>query len=255
VLLIRIISVWLLAALPAAAQRGTPNVTFGNIVINSADPAKSVAFWVDVIGMSTWSRGSLNGVSTLGALFLITPAAPSGPSAGSAIDHIGFKVPDLQAFVDKLAKTSYKSFRPTGDQLMIDGPDGVRVELAEDSSMYAPVEFDHIHFYTTRPADLQAWYAKVFGARPGGADQPNTSSISGVRLAVAHAESVSPTAGRAIDRIAFDIRNLESFCKKLAADGIKFDSPYQVLPDLKISAAFLTDPAGARIELTEGFPH
>ena len=74
-------------------------------------------------------------------------------------------------------------------------------------------------------------------------------------LSLAHADSVSPTAGRAIDHIAFEIKDLESFCKKLAADGIKFDSPYQVLPQLKLSTAFLTDPSGTRIELTEGLAH
>jgi catechol 2,3-dioxygenase-like lactoylglutathione lyase family enzyme len=253
--LLRIIAVWLLATLPAVAQRGAPGVTFGHIHINSADPDKAVAFWTDIIGMQTWSRDSLNGVSTLGVLILIARSAPSGPSAGSAIDHIGFKVPDLQPFIGKLAKTGYKSFQPAGDQLMIDGPDGVRIELAEDSSMYAPLQFDHIHLYTARPDDLRAWYAKVFGARPGGEDQPNTSHIAGAALSVTRADSVSPTAGRAIDHIAFEIKNLESFCKKLAADGIQLDSPYQALPQLKLSAAFLTDPSGARIELTEGLVH
>jgi catechol 2,3-dioxygenase-like lactoylglutathione lyase family enzyme len=253
--LLRIAAVCLLATLPAVAQRGVPNVIFGHIHINSADPEKTIAFWTDLIGASTWSRDSLNGVSTLGVLILIARNPPSGPSAGSAVDHIGFKVPDLQPFIGKLAKTNYKSFQPAGDRLMIDGPDGVRIELAEDSSMYAPLQFDHIHFYTTRPNDVQAWYAKLFGARPGGEDQPNALLIAGAVLSVAHADSVSPTAGRAIDHIAFEIKDLESFCKKLAADGIKFDSPYQVLPQLRISAAFLTDPSGARIELTEGLAH
>ena len=177
--MLRIIAVWLFAALAAVAQRDAPNVTFGHIHINSADPNKTIAFWTDVIGLSTWSRDSLNGVSTLGVLIVIARSAPSGPSAGSAIDHIGFKVPDLRPFIGKLANTNYKSFQPAGDQLMIDGPDGVRIELAEDSSVYAPLQFDHIHFYTTRPNDVQAWYAKVFGARSGGEDQPHTSLIVG----------------------------------------------------------------------------
>jgi hypothetical protein len=64
-----------------------------------------------------------------------------------------------------------------------------------------------------------------------------------------------PSAGRAIDRIAFEIKDLECFCKKLSDAGIKFDSPYQVVPQLKLSAAFLADPSGARIELTEGLAH
>jgi catechol 2,3-dioxygenase-like lactoylglutathione lyase family enzyme len=253
--LLRIIAVWLLAILPAVAQRGGPNVTFGHIHINSADPDRTIAFWTDIIGSSTWSRDSLNGVGTLGLLILISPTAPSGPSAGSAIDHIGFKVPDLEPFIIKLAKTSYKSFRPADGQLMIDGPDGVRIELAEDSSMYAPLQFDHIHFYTTRPNDVQDWYSMLFGARPGGEDHPNASFTVSAAFSVAHADSVSPSAGRAIDHIAFEIKNLESFCKKLAAEGVKFDSPYQVLPQLKLSAAFLTDPSGVRIELTEGLAY
>jgi catechol 2,3-dioxygenase-like lactoylglutathione lyase family enzyme len=253
--LLRIVVVWLLAILPAIAQRGVPNVTFGHIHINSADPDKTIVFWTDIIGLSTWSRDTLKGVSTVGVLILITRTAPSGPSAGSAIDHIGFKVPDLEPFNSRLAKTGYKSFQPAGDRLMIDGPDGVRIELTEDSSMYNPLQFDHIHFYTTRPNEVQAWYAKLFGARPGGEDRPNSSFTVGAAFSVAHADSVAPTAGRAIDHIAFEIKNLESFCKKLSDDGIKFDSPYQVLPELKLSAAFLTDPSGARIELTEGLAY
>jgi catechol 2,3-dioxygenase-like lactoylglutathione lyase family enzyme len=253
--LLRIVAVWLLVSLAAVAQRGGPNVTFGHIHINYADPDKTIAFWTDIIGSSTWSRDSLKGVSTVGVLILITSTPPSGPSAGTAIDHIGFKVPDLEPFIGRLTKTSYKSFQPAGDQLMIDGPDGVRIELTEDSSMYAPLQFDHIHFYTTRPNDVQAWYAKLFGARPGGEDRPNTSFTVGAAFSVAHADSVAPTAGRAIDHIAFEIKNLESFCKKLADDGIKFDSPYQVLPQLKLSTAFLTDPWGTRIELTEGLAY
>jgi catechol 2,3-dioxygenase-like lactoylglutathione lyase family enzyme len=254
--LLRIVAVWLIAALPVVAQRDAPNVTFGHIHLNSADPSEAIAFWTEIIGVSTWSRDSLNGVSTLGVLIVFTRSAPSGSSAGSAIDHIGFKVPDLRPFIDKLAHTSYKSFQPADGQLMIDGPDGVRIELAEDSSMYAPLQFDHIHFYTTRPNDVQAWYSKLFDARPGGEGHQNSRLIVGdAALSVAHSDSVSPTAGRAIDHIAFEIKDLESFCKKLAADGIKFDSPYQVLPQLKLSAAFLTDPSGARIELTEGLAH
>lgn len=253
--LFRIVAVWILFTLPVVAQRGTPNITFGHIHINSADFDKTIAFWTDIMGLSIWSRDSLNGISTIGVLILITPRSPSGPSAGSAIDHISFKVPDLQPFIDKLTKTRYKSFQPAGDRLMIDGPDGVRIELAEDSSMYAALQFDQIHLYATQPNEVQAWYAKLLGARPGGQDQVNTSFIAGAALSVARADSVSPSAGRAIDHISFEVKNLENFCKKLADAGIKFDSPYQVLPELKFSTAFLTDPSGAHIELTEGLAH
>jgi catechol 2,3-dioxygenase-like lactoylglutathione lyase family enzyme len=179
--LLRIVAVGLLATLPVVTQDRAPGVTFGHIHINSADPDKTIAFWTDIVGLQTWSRDSLHGVGTIGVLILITPRSPSGPSAGSAIDHISFKVPDLQPFIGKLAKTSYKSFQPAGDRLIIDGPDGVRIELAEDSSTYAALQFDQIHLYTTRREEVRAWYAKIFGARPGGEDQPNISAPIGVQ--------------------------------------------------------------------------
>jgi catechol 2,3-dioxygenase-like lactoylglutathione lyase family enzyme len=61
-----------------------------------------------------------------------------------------------------------------------------------------------------------------------------------------------PIKGRAMDHIGFEVKNLEAFCKKLEAQGIKFDSPYRKIPERGIAVAFLTDPDGAYIELTEG---
>jgi len=163
----------------------------------------------------------------------------------------------VQPFVDKLAKTGFRSFRPAGENgpLAIDGPDGVRIELSEDSSMYAPLEFEYIGFSSASPSESQAWYGKVFGARPANDDKTISSRAGGAILIFGQAGSVSPTAGRAIDHIGFEIKDLEGFCKKLTADGIKLDSPVRAIPELRMSAAFLTDPSGVRIELTEGLAH
>jgi hypothetical protein len=48
------------------------------------------------------------------------------------------------------------------------------------------------------------------------------------------------------------VKNLEAFCKKLEANGVKLDVPYKKIPAAGISLAFLTDPFGTYIELTEG---
>jgi hypothetical protein len=61
-----------------------------------------------------------------------------------------------------------------------------------------------------------------------------------------------PTKGRSIDHIGFEVKDLETFCKKLEAGGIKFDIAYRKVPALGISIAFFTDPFGTYIELTEG---
>ena len=59
-----------------------------------------------------------------------------------------------------------------------------------------------------------------------------------------------PTKGRALDHIGFEIGNLEAFCNKLEAAGVKFDQPYAKNSD--VANALITDPWGTSIELTEG---
>src|SRR5690242_14400184 len=99
-------AVCFLTALSAIAQPpgGGRGVTAGHIHVNSANPDAAIAFWCDVLGTSTYSLGPLRGVSTLGVIILFTQQSPSGPSAGSVIDRLGFRVPDIQVYLDRLAK-------------------------------------------------------------------------------------------------------------------------------------------------------
>ena len=69
---------------------------------------------------------------------------------------------------------------------------------------------------------------------------------------LAIAGPVAGTRGRALDHIGFEVRNLEEFCKKLEAQGIKLDVPFRAVPALNITLAFITDPWGTYIELNEG---
>ena len=106
---------------------------------------------------------------------------------------------------------------------------------------------------------MQAWYAKVFGglpgtrqrvARPGLIDcdyfhRFNLSFSAG-------AGKLAPTRGRAIDHLGFDVRNIEEFAKRLAAHGLAFEAPPRQVPNARTKVAFLTDPWGTYIEVTEG---
>ena len=47
------------------------------------------------------------------------------------------------------------------------------------------------------------------------------------------------------------MKNLEAFCKKLEAGGVKLDRPFTRLPNSTTAIAFLTDPWGTYVELTE----
>ena len=65
-------------------------------------------------------------------------------------------------------------------------------------------------------------------------------------------DPVAGTQGRALDHVGFEVKNLQAFCKKLEADGVTLAVPYRQVPALGIAIAFLTDPWGTYIELTEG---
>ena len=62
----------------------------------------------------------------------------------------------------------------------------------------------------------------------------------------------APTKGRSLDHIGFEIVNLVEFCKKLEAKGVKLDVQPRDIPSIGVKVAFLTDPNGTYIELTEG---
>jgi hypothetical protein len=60
------------------------------------------------------------------------------------------------------------------------------------------------------------------------------------------------TRGRAIDHIGFEVKGLAAFVKKLEASGVTFETPYRVVPESGLKSAFIVDPVGTRIQLTEG---
>ncbi|HEY3840819.1 MAG TPA: VOC family protein [Bryobacteraceae bacterium] len=228
-------------------------VVMGHLHINTADVAAQKKFWVELFAARPVKLGTTEGVAIPGALILFKAAAPSGPTEGSTVNHVGVLVPSIAEFPAKFDARGIKYVKnPNGRQLMVDALDGLKLELTADPSISGPVRFHHIHFYTADPLAIQAWYAEKFGAKPGKRAQWEAGDLPGANLTYAKATDSVPTANRALDHIGFEVRDLEAFCKKLEAAGVKFDTPYRKMPQINLALAFLTDPWGTRIELTEG---
>lgn len=62
---------------------------------------------------------------------------------------------------------------------------------------------------------------------------------------------MAPTKGRSLDHIGFEVNDLDAFAKKPEALGISFDVAPRQVSDSKTRVAFLTDPWGTYIEVTE----
>jgi catechol 2,3-dioxygenase-like lactoylglutathione lyase family enzyme len=209
-----------LMLLPLAMTAQTaPPAKLKAIYINTADEAAQMRFWTQLLPCTAEATAA----NCTGAIVRFTAKAPTGPSVGSTIDHIGFFVPSLDPYFAKVSEAGYKYRRiPTGNQIIIEGPDGASVELTSDSAKTEPIRFHHIHFHTSQPKEMQAWYAKVLGAVPGKRAQWEAGDLPGANLTYALSnEPVAPTAGRAIGMVQFDVDNVHRVGDILRALGIQ----------------------------------
>ena len=212
--------------------------------------------------------GTTSVIKLPNTLLFLRVQAPTGESNGSTVNHLGFRVPDLHALVPKLkaagieivttevvAGAESDVHHNTGQDVYLafaKGPDGIRVELMEDKALDG-ITSHHIHIFTEDDAATQAWYVKHFDGKPGMRGPFKKADVPGIELTFATAGSpVKPTKGRVLDHIGFEVDNLEAFCKQLEMQGVRFDIPYRKIENIGLSVAFLTDPWGTYIELTEG---
>lgn len=244
---------------PSFAQLAGPNaagVSMGHIHLTVADPEAQIKVWTEVLGATPSKDGPLNLLKLPGIFIIVSKSATATEgSDGSTANHIGFLVKDYAALKAKLAAANIPTVFDIekNKQIMVTFPDKVRVEFNEDASIGEPVVFHHIHLMTTDPVALQAWYVKTFGAEAATRRNLPAAKIPGGEVDFLTAkEAPAPTKGRTLDHIGFEVKDLEAFCKKLDADGVKFDMPLREVPNIGLKIAFIIDPVGTRIELTQG---
>ena len=253
-----------LALAPVAeAQLATPNedgITFGHVHLNVSDMEAHKKIWVDWFDGTVVEKGPLTYIRLPNFLIALTEREPTGPTQGSVMDHFGFKVRNTAEFVERWTAAGMEAGEIfTGAEGMpnayVMAPDGVWVELQEDPSLHVPIAGYHIHFWTPGHEELLDWYSEVFGLRirPRGRIG-TTTDVPGMNMSFAGTdEPTEPTRGRALDHIGFEVDDLEAFRERLKAKGIEFDIEYREVDNVEIKTAFLTDPAGTYIELTEGY--
>src|SRR5579863_10217898 len=87
-----------LAALPASAQLAPANsagVRMGHVHLFVKDVDAQKKFWTDTMGGTVVQNGPLMLVQFPGVYIMLRQADPSGPPAGSIVDHFGFAWKDL----------------------------------------------------------------------------------------------------------------------------------------------------------------
>jgi len=251
----------LLIAAPARGQLATPNsagIAMGHVHMNVADVELQKKLWIDHFG-ATALAGGIDGVKLPGMLLLFRKQAPTGGTEGTVLDHFGLKVRSLSDTLTAWRAAGYEVQREfTGAEgfpnAYLIGPDQVKIELQEDKGLPSKSIAYHLHYLLADPLKLRDWYADTFSMESRKRGYHDTADVPGMNLTFQPSKTPPSlgTKGRTVDHIGFEVKNLEAFCKKLEARGVKFDVPYRQIPDRKIAVAFFTDPNGVYIELTEG---
>jgi catechol 2,3-dioxygenase-like lactoylglutathione lyase family enzyme len=254
------------AALTAAggfAQLEAPNpagVRLGHIHLAVKDVAEQERFWVDMMGGTAVKNGPLSMIQFPGVYIMLRKAEPSEPPAGSIVDHFGFVFQDLPGMLAKWKAAGLKVDQTVNpNQGYVSAPDGVQVEFFGKPSITAPVMMDHIHFYAKDASGMQKFYADVFGLAAGRRPRVTTPGWidcvylpGGSNLSFSPFDTVlAPTKGRSLDHIGFDVVDLDIFAARLEKMGLHFDAPPRPIAGSKTRVAFLTDPWGTYIEVTE----
>ena len=251
-------------------------IVYGHHHLNVSDMDAAKKFWVDALGGVLVIVGPEKReiIKFPNALMLLRAQKPTGGSKGSTVDHVGFSVKNLRQVVDRVKAGGYRmvtsseappNVKVQDDIGIVEGgpvsgiayvmaPDDTKVELVEMKAQAAPIASHHLHFAGMNK-EMQAWYMQTFGAREAPSANPAafvSASLPGVLLNFTPSASVVGTEGRVIDHIGFEVKGLEAFLKQLEAKGTKPTVTYRKIEALGIAIAFVTDPWGTRIELTEG---
>jgi catechol 2,3-dioxygenase-like lactoylglutathione lyase family enzyme len=265
-----------LAPSPASAQltlaKDNP-IVYGHHHIAASDINAHKKFFIDALGGTpgTFGPNKVEIVKFPNVLIFFRQQPPTGGTKGTTVNHIGFSVPDLKKAVARIKANGYPMItrgEVAATQQVVDdiapvnanvsiaftmGPDDLKVELVEQKQQTVPIALHHVHFFGPQNTEMQAWYAKVFGAKPRTGGNFPAADLPGVALNFSPSpDPVVGTSGRALDHIGFEIKDLEAFCKKLEAMGIKLAVTYRKAQAAGLGVAFVTDPWGTSIELNEG---
>lgn len=189
--------------------------------------------------------------------------ADAKPSAGGAIDHIGFSVADLDAKMKEWEAAGIKITQPVRDVpglfklAFLEDPWGTRIEVVQDPELLG---LHHLHLRNPNPDEGIAWLLDKFGGKKmqlkGRIDgvRYDFDGFSSVWILIQKGEA-EPSTGRAIDHIGWrSVGPLGATIDGLKAKNVEIETQPRALnlPNgPSINYSYVRGPVGTRIELVE----
>ena len=263
------------AASGAIASPNAAGVAMGHLHFVVRDVDANRKFWMALGASPARKLGDAEVLKFPGLLIVLSRGESSGPTEGSVVNHLALRVKSF-AQVEAAGLVVQRRRIEGRESGGVVAPSGDRVELFEENAeqvrfaaeagrgnavsdrhnqpLTAPVVPHHLHLDVPEGADgaAQAWYVANFGGVPGIRLRYKAADLPGMNLNFSGlAMPMTPTKGRTLDHVGFEVARLEAFCRSLIARGVKLDQPYTKNAE-GVATATLTDPWGTSIELTEG---
>ena len=251
-----------LTLLVLAATAAAQTFPYDHIHVNVPDPAAAAKWYEQYFGGRPIDEAP--GRVMFGSTrYMFLKLANAKPSAGSAIDHVGFSVPDLDAKMKEFEAAGIKIVSPVRDLpgifkiAFVEDPWGTRIEVVEDPELLG---LHHLHLRGPNPDEVFTWLIAKFGGEKtklrGRLDGIKYSApgFSDVWILVQKGEA-EPSENHAIDHIGWRSNGpLKDTIDGLRAKGVTILTEPQRLPlpnGPAINYSYVAGPAGAKLELVE----
>ncbi len=244
----------------AGAQ--TPTLPYDHIHLLVPDPATASAWYEKHFGGKRITEAPDRLMFGSTRLMFIRNATAK-PSAGSAIDHIGFSFTDLDAKMKEFEAAGLKITTPLRDVpglfklAFLEDPWGARIEVVQDPELLG---LHHVHLRGPNPEEVFTWLLDKFGGKrqqlKGRIDavRYDHDGFSSMWILVTKGEA-EPSQGRAIDHIGWRSTGpLTDTINALRAKKVEVTQEVRplTLPNgPPINYSYVAGPYGARIELVE----
>src|SRR5258705_5072512 len=160
-----VLAVAVLCATPAFAQLVEPNqvgVRMGHVHLTVTNVEAQKHFWIDIMGGTLVKNGPLELIQFRGVFVMLrkTEAAVE-PPAGAIVNHFGFIVKDMPARLANWQAANLQ-IEPTENpnEVYVNAPDGIRLEVYGEQALPTPVSMNHIHYNAPDIPGIKAWYVK-----------------------------------------------------------------------------------------------
>src|SRR5215218_7655856 len=146
-----ILTAAVLFASPAFAQLVEPNqigVRMGHVHLAVADVEAQKQFWIGIMGGTLVKNGPLELIQFPGVYVMLRKVDTAvEPNAGAIVNHFGFTVRDFPSSLAKWKAANLK-IEPTQNpnEVYVNAPDGIRLEVYGEPALPTPVSMNHIHY-------------------------------------------------------------------------------------------------------------